>query len=629
MTPKSYASALFPLALAVLTLLAFWPGLTGGFMFDDFSNIVRDEMVHAETIDLDSLQRAAKAYPGPPGRPLATMSLAVDYSLWGLNPWGFKLTNLFLHVLNALLVFALLRRLLPLSNAPARWGAAAAFAIATFWAIHPLQVSTVMYVVQRMEMLSLTFVLLALLAYLRGRRNQIAGQSGWLWLSASAALALVGLFAKETAVLFPAYALALELTVLQFRASQPRTTRLLRLAFATGVAVAVALFVFWVIPKYASAEAYNIRDFSLAERLMTQLRVLPMYLGWIVLPTPSSYVFYYDSYQVSKGWLDPATTLVGGLFMTALVAAAFALRRRLPMVSLGLFWFLAAHLLTSNVFPLELVYEHRNHFALLGVLLAIAELVRRLPESDVPRVRQIAVVLLIVGLSGLTLIRSATWGNSLNLSMALVQKNPDSSRASMDLGEHYMLLAGNDPTSPFYAKGVQEFERGSRVPDASPMPEQGLIVYAALAGQPTQQAWWDRVVHKLKTRAIGPQEIGMIVDLLRMRHEGVEFDDARFADAYLVLVNRIDMPATQYYAFAEHALKFLGDEQLASGLLQLVVDKSLDEPEFIRDVIESLEREGYGMTARMVAGYAREIGLVDVPLPPLPEATTVPAEEAQ
>ena len=97
----------------------------------------------------------------------------------------------------------------------------------------------------------------------------------------------------------------------------------------------------------------------------------------------------------------------------------------------------------------------------------------------------------------------------------------------------------------------------------------------------------------------------------------------------MVLVNRVDMPATQYYAFAEHALKFLGDEQLASGLLQLVVDKSLDDPEFIRAIIELLERDGYGVMARTVSGYAREIGLVDVPLPPLPDPATASPEAGQ
>lgn len=609
---------MLPLVLVALSLLAFWPGLTGGFMFDDFSNIVRDKMVHAESIDMESLRRAANAYSGPPGRPLATMSLAVDHATWGLNPWGFKLTNVFLHALNALLVFALVRRLLPLSDAPSPWGTVPAFAIAALWAIHPLQVSTVLYVIQRMEMLSLSFVLIGLLAYLHGRQRQIEGRTGWVWLVASGVLACLGLFAKESAALFPAYTLALELTVLQFRSSDPRTSRTLKLAYVAASTAAAALFVFWVLPKYGSAEAYYIRDFSLTERLLTQLRVVPMYLGWIVLPRPSSFVFYYDSFPISRGWLDPATTLFGGLFLVAVLAAALGLRRRLPLVSLGLLWFLASHLLTSNVFPLELVFEHRNYFSVLAVLLAIADIVRRTPESDVPRVRQIALVLVIVGFLGLTLIRSATWGNSLNLSMALVQKNPNSSRASMDLGEHYMLLANNDASSPLFAKGIEEFERGSRVPGASPMPEQGLIVYSALAGRPARSEWWDRVIQKLKTRAVGPQEIGMIVDLLRMRNEGIEIDDSRFADAYLVLVNRIDMPAVQYYAFAEHSLKFLNDEQLASGLLQLVIDKSMDDPEFVRGIIEALERENRPEMARMVAGYAREIGLVDVTLPPMP-----------
>lgn len=606
------ALAVMVLALLTLTVLAYWPGLTGGFLFDDFSNIVREKTIQVEQIDLKSLAIAADGYAGPIGRPLATISFAVDHAIWGMDAWGFKLTNTLMHALNALLVFLLLRRLLPLSNAPARWGDWPAFVIAALWALHPLQVSSVLYVVQRMEMLSTTFLLIALWAYLGGRMRQMTGKRAWPWLLACVPLVGLGLLCKETAVLFPAFALALELTVLGFAANAPRTGRALKLAYLVAAATGLAAFLLVIVPHYATEDAYLIRDFSLAERLMTQLRVLPMYLGWIVLPQPASYVFYYDSYPFSRGLLEPATTLAGGLFLLSLLVAAWTLRRRLSMLSLGILWFFAAHLLTSNVVPLELVFEHRNYFAILGVLLALSELARRMPVGEIPRVRQLIALVLIVGFLGLTVIRTATWGNSLTLAMEFVAKNPNSSRASMDLGEHYLLLARNDPDSRLYKLGMQELERGSLVPDASLMPEQGLIVYATAAGQTALPEWWDRVVRKLEEKAIGPQEVGMIIDLLKMRNEGIEFDDARFADAYLVLVNRVNMPPSQYYFFGEHALEKLGDRPLALALFKRVVDKGTEEPDTIAAMISELTRDGHIDMAREVAAYANEVGVADI-----------------
>ncbi len=232
---------LYPFLL-IITALAYWPGLSGDFLFDDFPNIVTNSAIHAETINLDTLQRAAKAFqPGTLiGRPLATISFAIDYSLGGKNPWGYKLVSLLVHLTNVLLIFTLARRLLALPRTGAPWSTAAAFTIAVFWAIHPLQVSSVLYIVQRMETLALTFVLLALLAYLRGRLQQRDGMRGWPWLVASGVLASIGLLSKETAVLFPVYTLALELTVLRFEAKSLRATYTLQWIYGIGVILALA-----------------------------------------------------------------------------------------------------------------------------------------------------------------------------------------------------------------------------------------------------------------------------------------------------------------------------------------------------------------------------------------------------
>jgi hypothetical protein len=628
MAPASRAPSLLLVALLV-TALVYWPGLSGGFIFDDFPNIVQKQHVHAESIDAESLELASRAYGGLSSRPLATVSFAMNHVAGGLEPWGYKFTNLMVHLLNTLLVFLVVRRLLPLSNAPSRWGDTAAVVVALLWAVHPLQVSTVFYVVQRMEMLSATFVLLGLWAYLQGRQRQISGSTGWPWLLACLPLLVLSLLSKESGILLPAFTLALELTVLGFAARNPAAARAWRLAYAAGAAAAMLVFLLVAVPHYAASDAYAIRDYSLAERLMTQLRVLPTYLGWIVLPRPASFVFYYDSYPASQGLLQPVTTLLGGLFLLVLVATALVLRRRLPIFSLGIFWFFAAHALTSNIAPLELVFEHRNYFAILGVLLAIAELVRRIPLGDTPRIRQLTIAVLVLGMLGLTLIRSATWGNPLGLAMELVSKNPDSPRASLDLGELLLRKAANDSGSRFFKLGIAELERGSRVPNASPLPEQGLIVYSALAGVPANPEWWDRVIHKLETRAIGPQETSMIVDMLRMRNEGVAFDDARYADAYQVLVERIWMPPFQYYAFGEHALKFLQDKSLAASLFNRAIEQDKSDVEFAAAVAQALLSDGHADMAQSVITHARSLGMAEIQLPdaPKPEAAANPSPE--
>ena len=614
--------AILALALLLLTALAYWPALNGDFLFDDYSSIVNQEKVHAEALDWASLREAASSYGGASPRPVATVSFAVDHAFWGLNATGYKITNLIVHLVNSILVLVLARRLLSGWDSPGRESWLVAFVLALAWAIHPLQVSTVQYVVQRMEMMSLTFVLCGLIAYLHGRQRQIAGARGWPWIGTAAVAATAGLLAKETAILFPAYTLALELTVLRFRGADPTGSRRWQYGYAIATAAGVALFVFTILPHYLAPEAFAMRDYGPVDRVLTQLRILPMYIGWILLPQPAGYVFYYDHLVASQGLLSPATTLAGGLLLLGLFTLAWTQRRKLPLMSLGLLWFFASHGLSSNVAPLELAFEHRNYFAVLGVLLAVADLVSRIPRGRRPLVRKVTVAIVLAGLMVLTLIRSATWGDPLILASTLARNNPESARASMDLGEQYMILAQGDPDSRFYELAREEFERGSRVPNASPMPEQGLIVLAATAGQPANPKWWDRVIEKLKRRAIGPQEQIMIVGLLELSQRDLVFDHLRFAEAYSVLADRLPMPSSQYYLFAKHALTKAGNKELALTLYRRSIEDG--DAELAAAVVDALHREGHRDIAQVVADHARTLGIADIALPEV-----VPASGAE
>ena len=602
---------LWLIALALLTLAVFWPALSGDFIFDDYPNIVTNTRVHAEQLDLASIKRAASAYdPGSYGRPLATISFAIDYAIGGKDPWGYKLSSLLVHLVNALLVFLLLRRLLAFDPRASMSGAVTCFVIALAWAAHPLQVSAVMYIVQRMETLSLTFVLLALLAYLRGRSAQIAGQRGWPWLLACVPLVVLGLLSKETAALFPAYCLALELTVLGFAAKSPDTSRRWRWAYGAGVLVAVAVFFLAVVPRFATAEAYELRDFTLAERLLTQLRVLPLYLQWILLPLPRTLIFYYDAFPASQGLLNPVTTLLGGLFLALLLGLALWLRRRAPFFALGVLWFFAAHLITSSVIPLELAFEHRNYFALLGVLLALADLVARIPARDDPRFKRLVIGTAMVFVLFMTTLRAATWGDPLLLATDLVKLNPQSPRASSDLATLYAGMSDSNPNSPFFSFAMAEFERGSKLPKASPLPEQGLILMAATTGGQVKDEWWESLVQKLRTRPIGPQEMMAVTGLLKQRYQGVPLDDQRLTQAYGTMLSRRELPAQLHAQFGDYALVYLGDEALAERMFVEMVERSPGDPEYVMRVARGLAAEGHPRQSRAMLARAVELGML-------------------
>ncbi|MFY2763368.1 ArnT family glycosyltransferase [Arenimonas sp. MALMAid1274] len=602
---------LLPLLLFCGALLVYLPGLGGGFLFDDYANIVTNPHIQMETLDGESLARAARAYePGAYGRPLATISFAIDHYFGGKNPLAYKLSSLAVHLLNTFLVFWLVQRLLSLPRAQVAgaWHPWAAMAIAGFWAVHPLQVSTVLYVVQRMETLVTLFMLLGLLAYTRGRVNQIRGATGWPWLALAALSGAVGMLAKESAILLPLFTLALELTLLRFEGNSARFSQRLKWVYGVGAAIALVLFFGWLVPRYATPDSFDGRGFSMGERLLSQLRILPMYLGQMLLPLPGSLTFYYDDFAKSTGLFSPWTTAAGAVVLLALLVSAWRLRDRLPLYSLGVMWFFASHALTSNVLNLELIFEHRNYFALLGFLLAGADLVRRIPMRDGPALKifGVAVVLVLFGVLGA--IRSATWGNPLLLATDLVAKNPDSPRASNDLATIYVDMADGNPDSPFYGMGAEEFKRSSRLPNASPLPEQGLLLMAATMGAEADPAWWDSLIAKVRTQPLGPEQLLAVNGLMEQYHNDLPLDPARLGEAYLALLERAKWPGHMYASFGDFVLNELDDEELADRMFVQAVSVDPADDQFAALVLANLIAEDRPRQAAAVRLRMKELG---------------------
>lgn len=600
----------FPLIIGCLTLLIFWPGLTGPFLFDDFPTLVDNGKLHAGSLNLSELRTAAFSFePADGGRFMAMFSFALNHVFGGLDPWGYKLVGVLIHALNAVVIFYLAAGLLQLAKFPVPTTKNLALLLALFWALHPLQVSSALYVVQRMETLAMLFVLLALLAYSKGRQLQIQGQRGWLWLLACLPLIALGFTNKETPALFPAYTLALELTLLRFAAANPLTARNWRWFYTLATIAGTALFILVIVPHYSSSETITGRNFNTLERILTQLRVLPMYMQQILLPLPSGMYFYYDDFAPSRGWLEPATTLAGGVFLAALLTSAWLLRKRLPLFALGVAWFFAAHFMTSNVIALELVFEHRNYFALFGVLLALTGLLAPILQEGSRSIKTTGLVALLVTVCVLTLLRSATWGDRLLLAVQHTSMNPSSARAAHELGVLYYEMADGYTTSPFFQFAQEQFIRESALPHASILGDQALILMDTTLESADSERHWDALIEKLQTRPITPETTQAMFALLNNRYQGKLLDDDRLTEAFLAMFERVQLPPYSYAQVADHAWKHMQNPAVSNYLLQMAVEASLDTPDYIQHLVKSLREDDREEQAKMVTLYSKEKGL--------------------
>jgi protein O-mannosyl-transferase len=601
--------------VAVLLLISavFYPALSGGFIFDDYPIFAENPAVHLSNWHWQAWWSLWEWSHTNIQRPLAMFSYALNYVL-GAGTWGFKATNLAIHLLNTVLVYLLCRRLLL-----AAWSKVAdkepqhvdhwAQGIALIWAIHPLQISAVMYVVQRMELMGFTFVLLALLTYWKARQHQLSEQYAWPWFLLFALIVVMGYFAKETALLVPGYTLLLELTLLRFDAKLTSISRAWKLIYAIGCVAATAIFLCYLLPHYATTTAFSERDYTAWQRVITQFRVLPMYLAWSVLPIPSQLHFYYDNYVASTDLLHPVTTLLGGMFLVGLLIVAILVRHQRPLLALGIGWFLMANVLTSSPVALELVFEHRNYPALFGVTLAIADLVWFTTRHLSPRLPAILATVVVVNFGFLTIVRAATWSSPLQLATTLATINPGSARASLDLARRFVVMSGDNPNLPIYSLGIKELERGAALPSASIIPEQALLIQAANhPGSLSPQPWWDSLQQKLHTRTMGPETYQAIYGLFQARlGSSPSIDAQQLANALKIAITRNPTRVSLHSEYADLASLALHDPSLAARQWTQVLELQKNSPIAAIQIAGYLVQSQRNQEALSVIAYAQNI----------------------
>ena len=431
--------------------LAMHSALNGPFLFDDFINL--------EHLSLLGNNPSANfgdylaAFEGNPGRPLAALSFLINDNAWPSNPFGFKYTNVLIHLLNAVLVFGFVRQLAkasPKLPQHAIWPILAMLA----WLFHPIQISAQMLVVQRMTLLAGTFSLAGLWAYTALLQRSSNWRGAFAALAALGTATLLSFLCKETGALLPLFALVLNATLLAELFSQKdRASQRLIMA---GCAIPTLAIVYMLLNMGLQPNAFLHREFTLQDRLLTQLHVVFDYIKQILLPSLTGSGIYYDDYTITHSLFKPITTLLLALGLIASIVCALLYRKRYALLSFAVLWFFAGHLMESTVLPLELYYEHRNYIPMLGLMLAVTALPFYLNER-----KQIGFLFLGIWLSmlvAITYLQAPIWGQSAKLVTFWTIEHPKSLRATQELAKFYyetadpqasvdvMMLAYNDGT---------------------------------------------------------------------------------------------------------------------------------------------------------------------------------------
>ncbi len=555
----------------------YYPALDSLFLLDDAANL--KDMAEIPGRGLSFYLFGSSAGPG--GRPLSLLSFAMQYASWPLDPFAFKLANLLLHLFNGVLVFIICTRLF--NQTHSRWLACLVTAV---WLIHPVHLTTVLYVVQRMTLLSASFILTGILIYLFGRKaylqrpvNRVAILTG-ITVYLAMSLAILG---KESGILLPLYLLVLEFTLLQTSTETDRVHdwRIRLVPVLIFPIILLLLYLFRDINGYFGA--FTIRDFTAGQRLLTEANVLLDYLKLILLPVSGAFSVFHDDYPVASGIFNPPRTLFSLVVLVTLTGAALYYRRRAPVASFAILWFLAGHLLESSFIPLELYFEHRNYLPSLGIIILVGHGLLRLPEFVRMRQVQVAAVslyLLVVVL--VTALEVNLWRQPQLQAWQWAQQHPQSKRALNHWLNLNLILDDRDQVN----KALASLRRLDNA-DIYPMLKTITIANCYDKQTMTPDAWTQIYQHAARTKFRGTSVISELKNIVYLDFRNfctlLEKDNLSTVVDYLINNKEFQPVKGQLYDVAlnlalirkqpETALKYINSALALSNSVDLTIVK--------------------------------------------------------
>jgi len=435
--------------LSSILILIYSNAFQAGWHLDDNSNILLNPKIQIQDFRWPTLMGAITSVVSESiNRPFARLTLAINWYFVQDRVFGYHLVNILIHCLATIILYhvvLLLFKTPNLNNMYPEQDQSIALLGALFWAIHPIQTQAVTYIIQRMTSLAALFYLLGMGLYLKGRLNGQRGNRFSYFLAAGVCF-ILSAGSKENGFLFPFTLILMEAAFFQDLMKPAVRRRLLWMTLAMGgVALFIGLFGLTIIADQnllnAMFNEFPGRYFSPWQRLLTEFRVVFLYLSLILYPVPHRLSITHDM-ALSMTLIDPWTTLLALALIFIILGYSVRSLPHSPLISFAILFFFINHSLESTFLPLELIYEHRNYlpsaFIFVPIVGGVFSVYKKYGRTLLLKGVLIGVLpLFIIGLGMGTYLRNEIWRSEKSLWEDAALKAPKSARPFQLLAQYY------------------------------------------------------------------------------------------------------------------------------------------------------------------------------------------------
>ncbi|NIQ20525.1 MAG: hypothetical protein GWN04_07910 [Gammaproteobacteria bacterium] len=503
------------IVLAMLLFACFiiyYPASQGGFIYDDLPNIVSNKKLQIDSLQADELLKAmTSGKSGPLKRPVSMLSFAINYYFTGLNPYYFRIVNILIHLINGLLIYILTRKIIGLTeckNSKNKTIEIASLATTALWLFHPINISGVVYIVQRINELAALFTLTGLILFIYGRQMlQERNQGRFLIASAFLFCAPLAVFSKENGALIVLFIGLLELVFFKFKDLKNYNKLYLAALYCIFIIIPfIAILLSLYLEPQILLSGYKQQEFTLYERILTEQRVLWFYIYMIFVPDITQLSLFHDDIVLSRSLVSPATTSIAVAGTSILLILALILRKQAKILSFGMLFFLSGHLIESTILPLQIAFEHRNYLPSYGlVLIAAYYLTNKEFSEKTVNIRRILFALLIVIVGVSTYIKSTQWANTQLLIFYELEHKPESSQLNYEAGIFFakMLDKRNIKNQDkLYENAEKYFHNAIELNPNNTEAMIGLIILSSSNGYKTDVSVIEQLANTLSSQPI-------------------------------------------------------------------------------------------------------------------------------
>ena len=359
-------------ALFIILFLSYNNSFNSSWHLDDYENIVENASIQIKQLTWDNFKKLSYGVmnEGRISRPFAYFSFALNYYWGGLNVFGYHVVNFLIHFSSAFFLFLFIFNTLKLPLIREKYEKHAysiALLSTMFWAINPVQVTAVTYIVQRMASMVALFYIMSMYFYLKFRTSPVP-KKYIFFIIMCLVCAFLAMGTKENAVMLPVSILLYDLFFIQgiSRESIKKNVKILIIPIIIITAAFLAFYDFSNIIK-----DYSIRPFTMKERLLTEPRVILFYISLLFYPLTSRLTLIHDM-EISKSLFDPWTTAAAVAIVFLLIIICVVKSKKWPLVTYCILFFFLNHFIEGSFLSLELIFEHRNYLPSMFLFIPLA-----------------------------------------------------------------------------------------------------------------------------------------------------------------------------------------------------------------------------------------------------------------